>query len=196
MRCDTSVMSRCDFTVRFPMNLYQPRLTTRAISVCQSSSVYVCLCVCVHVCACSACGSLWFKAIWSWIEYTRVQTGNKFQLCHHSALFPMARTQDPPHTHAHTISQEMSKLQLFILFISMTSALPHLNVFTFANQSCRISFQKKISSNLTKVASSFWTWLHKNGANYGASYQNKPEWSPWLKQDLEFRGTKWKQLHV
>lgn len=57
---------------------------------------------------------------------------------------------------------------------------------------------EEISSNLSKVASSFRTWLHDNGANYGASYQNKkPQWSPQLtllRQDLGFRGTIWKHL--
>lgn len=74
--------------------------------------------------------------------------------------------------HAKDVLQKMSMLQLFILFFGMTSALPHFNMFTFANQSCRVLFQKKTFSNLV---SSFWTRLHKNGANYCASYQNKPK---------------------
>ena len=156
------------------MNLYGPGWRSRAFFL--SLWQFVCF-------------PEWFQAIWAELETDKIR--NDYE------KFPRARTQDPPDKQHKSFREWMSMLPL--LLICITRELPHFNLFTLTNHSWRNSFQKEISSNLTKVVSSFRTWLHQNDANDGASYRNKPEWSPQLtlfKQDLELRGSEPKHVHV
>lgn len=116
-----------------------------------------------------------FKAVPGYFENTPkhgMQTGDILQM-RHSRKFLMAKNTRPLGKNRLFVSE------LLILLIGMTSALLQFNM-SKSKLGREFHSQKEISSNLTKVASSFRTCLHHNGANYGASYRNKPGWSPQL----------------
>lgn len=121
-----------------------------------------------HVCLC-ACVSVWDLGLFGVKSKTDegAQTGHVLQDCHNDN-FPWQKHKTLKYTQA---------LHKFYLFHCHDKCI---TTFQLVGIKAKEFHPKEISSNLTKVASSFRTWLYHNGANYGASYRNKPERSPQL----------------
>lgn len=124
-----------------------------------------------------ACGCVLsrFKAVQGYFENTQkheMQTGDILHM-RRSREFPMTKNTRPLGKTG--LSQANSS--------SFSSAWQaHYYSLTCPNQSRGENFipKRRYPVIWLKVASSFRTCLHHNGANYGASYRNKPGWSPQL----------------
>lgn len=123
-------------------------------------------------CQVSARDSKPFRAILKTHQNTECKLVT-YSKCIAAVSFLWRKTQDP------WAKNRPFASKLPVLLIGMTSALLQFNM-SKSKLGREFHSQKDISSNLTKVASSFRTCLHHNGANYGASYRNKPGWSPQL----------------